>query len=106
MRLSYGELDRRVGLIARGLASLGVGPADVVTFQLPNWWQFIALALACARIGAAANPVMPIFREHELNFMLNFGESQGLCRIPRSSGVSITSRWREACCRSFRTCNT
>lgn len=76
IRLSYGELDRRVDRIARGLVALGVGPADVVTWQLPNSWEFIALALACARIGAAANPVMPIFRQHELNFMLNLGETK------------------------------
>jgi cyclohexanecarboxylate-CoA ligase len=76
VRLSYRELDRRVDLIARGLAAQGVGKTDVVTFQLPNTWEFIAIALACARLGAAANPVMPIFREHELNFMLNFGESK------------------------------
>jgi cyclohexanecarboxylate-CoA ligase len=55
---------------------MGVGHSDVVTFQIPNSWQFIALALACARIGAVANPVMPIFRQHELNFVLNFGESK------------------------------
>lgn len=76
IRLSYRELDRRADLIARGLAALGVGKSDVVTFQLPNCWEFIAISLACARIGAAANPVMPIFRQHELNFMLNFGESK------------------------------
>ena len=75
-RLTYRELDRRVDRIARSLVKLGVGRSDVVTFQLPNSWQFIALALACARIGAVANPVMPIFRQHELNFMLNFGESK------------------------------
>lgn len=76
IRLSYRELDARVDRIARGLVALGVGAADVVTWQLPNCWEFIALSLACARIGAAANPVMPIFRQHELNFMLNFGESK------------------------------
>ena len=76
IRMSYRELDRRADLIARGLVALGVGRADVVTFQLPNTWEFVAIALACARIGAAANPVMPIFRENELSFMLNFGESK------------------------------
>jgi len=75
-RLTYRELDARVDRIARGLAALGVGHSDVVTFQLPNWWEFVALALACARIGAVANPVMPIFRQHELTYMLNFGESK------------------------------
>ncbi len=82
IRLSYRELSSRVDRIARGLRALGVGHSDVVTFQLPNCWEFIALALACARIGAVANPVMPIFRQHELNFMLNFGESK-IFIVPR-----------------------
>lgn len=74
--LTYRQLDERVDRIARGLVALGVGRSDVVTYQLPNGWEFIAISLACARIGAVANPVMPIFRQHELNFMLNFGESK------------------------------
>lgn len=76
IRLSYRELEVRVDRIARGLAALGVGHQDVVTFQLPNCWEFVALTLACVRIGAVANPVMPIFRQRELKFMLNFGESK------------------------------
>lgn len=76
LRLSYRELHRRVDRVARGLVQLGVGKSDVVTYQLPNWWEFVVLVLACARIGAVSNPVMPIFRQHELNFMLNFGESK------------------------------
>ncbi|MBD5804599.1 Short-chain-fatty-acid--CoA ligase [Azoarcus sp. Aa7] len=75
-RLSYRELDRRVDLIARNLVALGVSRSDVVSFQLPNRWEFVALSLACARIGAAANPVMPIFRQHELTYMLNFAETK------------------------------
>ncbi|MCK9983657.1 MAG: cyclohexanecarboxylate-CoA ligase [Azoarcus sp.] len=76
VRLSYRELDRRVDRIARSLVALGVGRSDVVSFQLPNRWEFVALSLACARIGAAANPVMPIFRQHELSYMLNFAETK------------------------------
>lgn len=76
VRLCYRELDRRVDRIARGLVALGVGRSDVVSFQLPNRWEFVALSLACARIGAAANPVMPIFRQHELSYMLNFAETK------------------------------
>ena len=74
--LTYRELDRRVTRIALGLAALGVQPGEVVSFQLANWWQYIALYLACVRIGAVANPVMPIFRQRELRFMLNFADSK------------------------------
>ncbi len=65
IRLTYRELAARVDRIARGLVALGVGHQDVVTFQLPNCWEFVALTLACVRIGAVANPVMPIFRQRE-----------------------------------------
>lgn len=44
--------------------------------QLPNWWQFAALAFACWRIGVVINPMMPIFREREVRFMLGFAESK------------------------------
>ncbi len=76
VRLSYRALDVQVNRVARGLQSLGVGHGDVVSWQMPNWWEFLALALACARIGAVANPIMPIFRQRELKFMLDFGESK------------------------------
>jgi cyclohexanecarboxylate-CoA ligase len=76
--LSYAELARRVDRLAAGLARLGVGRGDVVSLQLPNWWQFIALHLAALRLGAITNPIMPIFRERELSFMLRLAESKVL----------------------------
>ncbi len=51
---------------------LGVGPGDVVTVQLPNWWEFVVTTYACSKIGAILNPVMPILRERELTYILNF----------------------------------
>lgn len=75
-RLTYQallNLSKRIGL---GLAALGVERGDVVSFQLPNWWQFVALHLACLRIGAVTNPLMPIFRHRELRFMLGLAESK------------------------------
>lgn len=83
VRLTYRLLDQKVDRITRGLTALGVGHSDVVSWQLPNWWEFIALALACARIGAVANPIMPIFRQRELKFMLDFGESKVFI-VPKS----------------------
>ncbi|WP_249977289.1 AMP-binding protein [Vreelandella olivaria] len=74
--LSYRELNGRVNQIAVGLVSLGIQMGDVVSCQLPNWWQMTALHLACVRIGAILNPLMPIFREHELCFMLAQAESK------------------------------
>ncbi len=83
LRLSYRALDAQADRVARGLVALGVGHGDVVSWQLPNWWEFIALALACARIGATANPIMPIFRQRELKFMLDFNEAKVFI-VPKS----------------------
>lgn len=81
--LSYGRLNEIVSRLAAGLASLGVQKGEVVSCQLPNWWELTALHLACARIGAVINPLMPIFRERELRFMLGHAQSRVLV-IPRS----------------------
>ena len=67
---SYRELATMADRIAVGLTRLGIERNDVVAMQLPNWWQFTLLYLACSRIGAVLNPLMPIFRERELSFML------------------------------------
>lgn len=76
LRLSWRELGERVARIAQGLASRGVGPGDVVSMQLPNWWEFVAVHLACLRIGAITNPLMPILRHRELSFMIGHAESK------------------------------
>lgn len=80
--LTYRELNDTVTRMAAGLAGLGIGKGDVVACQLPNWWQTTALHLACMRIGAILNPLMPIFRERELRFMLGHGEAR-LLVIPK-----------------------
>ncbi len=75
-RFTYRELARTADRIAVGLSRLGVGRNDVVAVQLPNWWQFTLTYLACSRIGAVINPLMHIFRERELSFMLKHGEAK------------------------------
>ncbi len=81
-RFTYRELGTLADRIAVGLARLGVGRNDVVSMQLPNWWQFSLMYLACSRIGAVLNPLMHIFRERELSFMLKHGESK-LLIVPK-----------------------
>jgi cyclohexanecarboxylate-CoA ligase len=82
-RFTYREMASLADRIAVGLSRLGVGRNDVVAMQLPNWWQFSLLYLACTRLGAVLNPLMPIFRERELSFMLKHGEAKVLV-VPKS----------------------
>ncbi len=85
-RLTWRELDQAAAAIARGLLARGVAKGDVVSFQLPNWWEFAAIHLACVRIGAVSNPLMPIFRHRELSFMVEHAESKVLIAPTRFRG--------------------
>lgn len=73
---TYQELANLSDRLAAGLLKQGIKKGDVVSFQLPNWWEFVVVYLACMRVGAISNPLMPIFREKELAFMLGFAESK------------------------------
>jgi cyclohexanecarboxylate-CoA ligase len=68
-KITYTELLAHTERFAAGLHALGVRPGDVVSLQLPNSWQFAALCLAAFRIGAVVNPVIPIMRRREVEFM-------------------------------------
>jgi cyclohexanecarboxylate-CoA ligase len=57
--------------IAAELLALGVRPGDPVAYQLPNRLEFLTISLGALRIGAVCMPLMPIFRERELGFMLS-----------------------------------
>jgi len=86
-RLTYADLDRLSDRVAVGLSRRGVGEGDVVSFQLPNWWQFTVLHLAALKLGAVSNPLMVIFRERELTFMLGLAEAKVLVVPAKFRGV-------------------
>jgi len=88
-RFTYAEMARMADRIAVGLTRLGIGRNDIVACQLPNWWQFTLTYLACSRIGAVINPLMHIFREHELRFMLAHGETKLLITPARFRGFDF-----------------
>jgi cyclohexanecarboxylate-CoA ligase len=82
-RLTWAALARTVERVAHGLAAAGLGPGAVVSCQLPNWNEFIVLALAATRLGAILNPIPPTYRANELRFILGTLASPALV-IPRS----------------------
>jgi len=77
-RFTYRELSEKINLAAQSLHAMGVRWGDVVSVQLPNWWEFVVITLACGRIGAVMNPLMHIFRERELTYMIGFAKSKVL----------------------------
>ena len=81
--ITYAELKEQVDRCALGLLELGVRPGEVVSFQLPNRIEWIIVHYAVTRIGAVSNPLIPIYREREVGFMVSLAESRVLI-IPRT----------------------
>ncbi len=79
---SFRELDHAADRWAALLLGMGVKPGEPVACQLPNVLEFIAISLGVLRIGAVCEPLMPIFRERELEFMLRASETRVLI-VPR-----------------------
>ncbi len=67
---TWSELQRESERMAALLARLGAGAGDVVAYQLPNRAEFVAITLGALRLGAICCPLMPIFRERELEDLL------------------------------------
>lgn len=69
-RLTYAFLLDEARRIAAGLRDLGLQPGDVISFQLPNWWEAVAINLAASLGGWVVNPIVPIYRDAEVGFIL------------------------------------
>lgn len=79
--LTYGELARRSKSIAAGLHSMGLGPDDLVTLQLPNCVEFAEAFLACSRIGVAPALALPRHRRKEIEHVLSLTDSKAVVTV-------------------------
>lgn len=68
-RLTYGQLWDRSGSCAQALLDLQIEPGDRIVVQLPNCWEFVALTLACLRIGVIPVMAFPAHRRHEITHL-------------------------------------
>jgi acyl-CoA synthetase (AMP-forming)/AMP-acid ligase II len=70
-RWTYAELGRDVERLAGGLAACGVGPRDVVVFQLFNTPEWALLYLAAQHLGAIGSPINFRFSSGETAYVLD-----------------------------------
>ncbi len=73
-RLSYAQLNELTLAFAAHLGLLGVRPGDIVTIQLPNWWEHVVALLGTVRAGGVAAPVNVRVRS-EIEYVLETTES-------------------------------
>ena len=68
--ITYASIADEARRLVTGLRSLGLRQGDVISFQLPNWRESVVVDIAASAMGLVVNPVIPIYRDHELRFIL------------------------------------
>ena len=64
------ELVEQAQRLATSLAERGLVAGDVVSFQLPNWPEAVVVDLAASMLGLIVNPIVPIYRDAEVELIL------------------------------------
>ena len=67
---TFGDVERVARRLAGGLRARGVGPGDVVAFQLPNWMEAAAVFWASAFLGAVVVPIVHFYGRKEVGYIL------------------------------------
>ena len=69
--------------VAAGLRALGLGPGDVVAFQLPNWVEAAITFYACAMLGVTLVPIVHFYGPKEVGFILRQSRARALVIVAR-----------------------
>jgi acyl-CoA synthetase (AMP-forming)/AMP-acid ligase II len=77
--ITFGQLRDLAERTAAGLFDLGVHAGTRVTWQLPTRIETVTLSLALARLGAVQNPIIPIYRDREVGFVVQQTGAEFLC---------------------------
>jgi len=67
---SFAQLLDRGYRLANAMFDSGLKAGDVISFQLPNWHEALVINLAAAIGGFVCNPIVPIYRDAEVKFIL------------------------------------
>lgn len=68
-RFTFAQFLHLADSIAAGLLDRGVRPGAVVSWQLPTSVESMALTVALARLGVVQNPIIPMLRAAEVEFI-------------------------------------
>jgi len=68
--LRYGDAWQQGLRLAHAMQKAGLQAGETLSFQLPNIPEAVVVAIAASICGLVINPIVPIYRGRELNFIL------------------------------------
>ena len=77
-KITYKELDRSAGQVARALQKSGVSKGDRVAIHLPNCPEFVVTYFGILKAGATVIPINVMLKQHEIEYLLSDSGSKVL----------------------------
>lgn len=74
--LTYRAAWRSGQQLAMAMQAAGLKPGDTLSFQLPNIPESVLVAIAASICGLVINPIVPIYRDRELSFILKDAQTR------------------------------
>jgi fatty-acyl-CoA synthase len=95
LRWSYSAFDERVDQLAKGLLAIGIGKGDHVGVWARNVPDWLTLAFATSKIGAVLVTVNPVYKAHELAYVIKQSDMKALAIIDAFRDVDYVQIVRE-----------
>ena len=95
LRWTYAEFNERVNRLAKGLRAVGMEPGDhlgIWARNVPDWLTFM---FATAKIGVVLVTVNPVYKSHELAYVIRQSDMKALVIIDRFRDVDYVEIVRE-----------
>lgn len=80
-RVTFGEFNRLVDALAKGLLKLGINKGEKVSLWMPNRLHWLLAQFAIARIGAILVPLSTRFKVLETEYILRQSDSSTLIMV-------------------------
>jgi fatty-acyl-CoA synthase len=95
LRWTYKDFDERTDNLAKGLLQIGFKPGDhlgVWARNIPDWLTFM---FATAKIGVVLVTVNPVYKGHEVAYVLKQSDIKAICVIDQYRDVDYIKIMRE-----------
>ncbi|MBQ9955732.1 MAG: AMP-binding protein [Eggerthellaceae bacterium] len=95
LRWTYKDFDERTDALAKGLLAIGMKPGDhlgVWARNIPDWLTFM---YATAKVGIVMVTVNPVYKGHEVAYVLKQSDMKALCIIDAYRDVDYIKIIRE-----------
>jgi acyl-CoA synthetase len=92
---TFADVDAAARRLAGALAKRGVGPGDVVAFQLPNWVEAGITFWAASYLGAVVVPIVHFYGRKEVDYILRSTQPKVVITCERFGHIEHAAFYEE-----------